>query len=139
MQLTEEELTLQEYNEGFWCWYWSNFLDVLGRDKSIEEHRADYAEHLKNKKESEDYRANSSLSVVTVIEGNGQESGSSGSENDDETAAEMSQESESSQEVSEENFRSLKSSVKEEEEEVKKKSIGIPASLNPEMWESDSD
>ncbi|PIC37076.1 hypothetical protein B9Z55_015840 [Caenorhabditis nigoni] len=119
MQLTEEEFAQQEYNEGFWCWYWSNCLEVLGRDKNIEEHKADYAEHLKNQKDSEDYKANSSLSVVTVIE----------VDNQDESSG-------SSQESTREKIGNLRLAGKDE---VTKKSIGIPASLNPEMWESDSD
>ncbi|CAO4375627.1 unnamed protein product [Caenorhabditis nigoni] len=131
MQLTEEELALQEYNEGFWCWYWSNCLEVLGRGKSIEEHKVDYAEHLKNQKDSEDLRANSSLSVVTVIEVDNQDE-SSESETDVEPSA--LNESESSQEAFRDKFGVLRPSG-EEQEKVNK----IPASLNPEMWESDSD
>ncbi|PIC37077.1 hypothetical protein B9Z55_015840 [Caenorhabditis nigoni] len=133
MQLTEEEFAQQEYNEGFWCWYWSNCLEVLGRDKNIEEHKADYAEHLKNQKDSEDYKANSSLSVVTVIEVDNQDE-SSGSETDVEPSA--LNESDSSQESTREKIGNLRLAGKDE---VTKKSIGIPASLNPEMWESDSD
>ncbi|PIC37075.1 hypothetical protein B9Z55_015840 [Caenorhabditis nigoni] len=111
MQLTEEEFAQQEYNEGFWCWYWSNCLEVLGRDK----------------------KANSSLSVVTVIEVDNQDE-SSGSETDVEPSA--LNESDSSQESTREKIGNLRLAGKDE---VTKKSIGIPASLNPEMWESDSD